>query len=168
MLPTKKRLLKIAILVIVIFSAAYGVLFSLRFALGTEFPVVIVNGVSMIPTYYEGDLLVVQGVPDKNMIEVQEIIVFHNPYSWDILIVHRVVEVRNLNEQLIFRTKGDNNVIQDHWQVREEHIVGRVLQKIPYMGGVVTAIQSPYGIGILYSLIVVVIVFELFYSKKTK
>jgi hypothetical protein len=36
------------------------------------------------------------------------------------------------------------------------------------MGGVVTAIQSPYGIGILYSLIVVVIVFELFYSKKTK
>ncbi len=165
MTPTKRRLLKIAVLVVIIFSAAYGVLFSLRFALGTEYPVVVVNGISMIPTYYEGDLLVVQGVPDKSLIEVSDVIVFHSPYSWDTLIVHRVVEIRTLNDQLTFRTKGDNNNVQDHWQVLEEHVVGRVLQKIPYVGGVVTAIQSPYGVGILYSLIIVVIVLEVFYSK---
>ena len=165
MAPTKRRLLKIAVLVVIIFSAAYGVLFSLRFALGTEYPVVVVNGVSMIPTYYEGDLLVVQGVSEKSLIAVSDVIVFHSPYSWDTLIVHRVVEIRPLNDQLTFRTKGDNNNVQDHWQVLEEHIVGRVLQKIPYVGGVVTAIQSPYGVGILYSLIVVVIVLEVFYSK---
>ena len=129
-----------------------------------QYAMVIVNGVSMNPTYYEGDLLVVQGIPDKSRIEVHDIIVFHDPYNWDKLILHRVVEVRALNDQLIFRTQGDNNDQANPWQVQEEHITGRVLQKIPYVGGIVMAIKTPYGIGILFSLIVVLIVLEVLSS----
>jgi len=162
----KRRLLRIVILVIIIFSSAYGVLFSLRFVLGTEFPVVVVRGESMIPTYYDGDLLIVRGVPDITIIELQDVIVFHSPYSWETLIVHRVVGKRVIHEQLVFSTKGDNNMVKDSWQVKEEHIVGMVTQKIPYMGGVVNAIQSPIGIGTLYSLIIIVVVIELFYDKE--
>lgn len=165
---TKRRLLRIVILVVVIFSSAYGFLFSLRFVLGTEFPVVVVRGESMIPTYYDGDLLIVRGVPNITTIELQDIIVFHSPYTWDTLIVHRVVGKKVINTQLVFNTKGDNNFVKDSWQVTEEHIVGMVMQKIPYIGGVVNAIQSPYGIGTLYSLIIIVVVIELFYDKEEK
>jgi len=158
--PTKQRLLNIAMRVLIIVSVVYSVFFSLRVALGTEYAIVVVNGVSMNPTYYEGDLLVVQGIPDTSCIEVHDVIVFHDPYRWDLLIVHRVVDVRALNDQLIFWTQGDNNDYADPWQVQEEHIAGRVLQKIPYVGSVVTAIRSPYGMGILFSLIVVLIGLE--------
>jgi len=34
-------------------------------------------------------------------IELNDIIAFHSPYSWGTLIVHRVVEIRTLNDQLI-------------------------------------------------------------------
>jgi signal peptidase I len=160
MAPTKRRLLKLASLVLVIVAVAYGVIVSLRVALGTEYPVVVVNGVSMNPTYSEGDLLVVQGIPDTSCIAVHDIIVFHDPSSWDTLIVHRVVDVHAFNDQWIFWTQGDNNDYADPWQIREEHLVGRVLQKIPYVGGVITAIRSPYGMGIIFSSIIVLIVVE--------
>lgn len=157
MASTKRRRLKLAISVLAIISAIYIVFVSMRVALGIEYPVLIVVGVSMNPTYYEGDLLVVQGIPDMSRVEVHDIIVFHNPYRWDTLIVHRVVGIYALNDQLIFQTQGDNNNYADPWQVREEHIVGMVLQKIPYVGSVIKVLQSPYVMGILFSLIVVLI-----------
>jgi signal peptidase len=166
--PTKRRRLKLAMLVLVIVSAAYGLLVGMRVALGTEYPVLVVDGMSMNPTYYAGDLLVVQSIPDTRCIEVHDVIVFHDPYNWDKLILHRVVDVSALNDQLIFRTQGDNNDYADPWQVQEEHIAGRVLQKIPYVGSVVTAIRSPYGMGVLFSLIVVLIGLEVVSSVEGK
>lgn len=159
--------MRILILIGVIYASAHGFLFSLRFALGTEFPAVIVKGNSMVPTYYDGELIIVQGVADKNTIEpLRDIIVFHGPYDWDTLIVHRVVEKRSIDDQLIFFTKGDNNPSRDSWRVQEEHIVGIVLRKIPYMGEVVTAIQSPYGVGTLYGLIIIIVLIDFFYYKE--
>jgi signal peptidase len=150
----------LAMRVLVIVAVVYGVFFSLRVALGTEYAIVVVEGVSMNPTYTEGDLLVVQGIPETRCIEVHDVIVFHDPYDWDTLILHRVVDVYTLNDQMIFRTKGDNNDYADPWLVRDEHVVGTVLQKLPYVGGAVTAIQSPYGMGLLFTMIVVLISLE--------
>lgn len=162
----KTRLLKTLILVIVIFASAYGVLFSLRFALGTEYPVVVVRGKSMVPTFYDGDLLIVKGISEKDTIEPQDIIVFHSPYDWSTLIVHRVLDKKIIDGKLYFTTKGDNNAASDPWKVAEDDVAGVVLQKIPYMGGLVNVIQSRYGVGVLYGLIVIVILVELFYKKE--
>lgn len=154
------------IIIGIVYAAAHGVLFSLRFALATEFPVVVVQGTSMIPTYFEGDLILVKGVADSNDIQLQDVIVFHSPYNWDTLIIHRVVEKIETSEGIILRTKGDNNPVRDPWQLQEEYVVGLVLQQIPYMGSVITAIRSPLGASIVFSLLVLVIVVDFFYSKK--
>lgn len=163
-----KHLLRLVILISIIYAASYGFFLSLRFALGTEYPAVIVKGKSMEPTYYEGDILFLQGVQDKNNIIILDVIVFHNPYNWNDLIVHRVVEIKIINEQLFFITKGDNNLIKDQWHVQEENIVGRVLYKLPYLGAFVTAIQSPYGIATIFGLILFIIIIDVLYGYKNK
>lgn len=161
-----RQLVKIVIIIGIVYAAAHGVLFSLRFALATEFPVVVVQGTSMIPTYFEGDLILVKGVADSNDIQLQDVIVFHSPYNWDTLIIHRVVEKIDTSEGTVLRTKGDNNPVRDPWQLQDEYVVGLVLQQIPYMGGVITAIRSPLGASIVFSLLILVIVVDFFYSKK--
>lgn len=167
-----RQLVRIVFLIGIVYTSAFGVLLSLRFALGTEFPVVIVKGPSMIPTYYDGDLLIVQGVPDKNTLKPQnatyegDILIFHSPFDWDTLIVHRVVEKTSVNGRLVLFTKGDNNPIRDPWRVYEENVVGIVIRKIPYAGGVVNAIQSPYGLGLLFTLMVCVIIIDVLHDKE--
>ena len=160
-----KQSIRLVILVGIIFTSTYGFQFTLRFILGTENPMVVVKGESMVPTYYDGDLLIIRGLPDKTQIEVGDIIVFHNPYALDTLIVHRVVKKTVSEGGLVLITKGDNNHIQDQWRVQEEHVVGGVLQRIPYLGEVLTAIKSPFGLGIILCLIIFVYVVDLIYQN---
>jgi hypothetical protein len=56
--------------------------------------------------------------------------------------------------------------VRDPWQLQEEYVVGLVLQQIPYMGSVITAIRSPLGASLVFSLLILVIVVDFFYSKK--
>jgi len=57
---------------------AFGVNQGLAFALSTDMPIVAVESNSMIPTFYKGDILVLQGVP-ADQIMVGDIIVFSPP-----------------------------------------------------------------------------------------
>jgi len=161
-----RQLFRIILIIAIIYSSAYVVLLSLRFVLGTEYPVVVVKGISMEPTIYAGDILIIKGAADVSVIELQDVIVFHSPYEWNTLIVHRVVEITSSHDQLAFKTKGDNNSLPDPWLVPEENVAGIVLQKIEHIGRVVNVIQSPFGVGTLFSLIIIIIVFELFWQRK--
>ncbi|MFQ5800591.1 MAG: signal peptidase I [Candidatus Hydrothermarchaeales archaeon] len=80
----------------------------LGYALHTEKPIMAVVSNSMIPVFYRGDLIVVKGI-DCQDIEVDDIIVYQNPYR-GIPVVHRVVEiVEDEHGGRSFITKGDNN-----------------------------------------------------------
>jgi signal peptidase len=160
-----QRLLKTIILIGVVYASVFGVLLGMQFALGTEHPLVQVKGNSMVPTYYDGEILILKGVANKSDIKVQDVIVFHNPYSWDVLIVHRVVKILS-DDPLVFQTRGDNVGHDDPWRVQEEHIVGIVMQKIPFIGDIVSIIQTPFGMGILFSLIIIIIIVDFFWDKK--
>lgn len=145
-----KPVVKLFFVILIIYAVAYGAIFSLRIALAVDSPLVVVSGVSMNPTYYDGDLLVIQGVVNKSKILLGDIIVFHNPRDLNMLIVHRVIDRFVKDNQLYFQTKGDNvktNPIPDQFIVSEEDIVGVVLWKlpIPALGSILLFTQSPIG-----------------------
>ena len=124
-------------------------IFSLRFFLGNESPLAVVEGPSMEQTYYEGEILVVKGVDDKHSIKLQDVIVFHEPNDWDMVIVHRVIEIITINSNVEFITKGDNNPSSDYeywgWRVRESDIIGVVIGKLPsFAGSIIMAIESQF------------------------
>lgn len=106
--------------------------------LKTRIPLAVVTSSSMYPTLSIGDIVVVEGVKIEE-IRVGDIIVF-KPHSQGYPIIHRVVKIIKVNGKIIIKTKGDNNLTIDPWNVTEEMILGRVLEvngiplKIPFIG----------------------------------
>ncbi|MBN2101806.1 MAG: signal peptidase I [Candidatus Aenigmarchaeota archaeon] len=110
---------------------AFGVNTGLGFLLGTDMPIVAVESNSMIPTFYKGDILILQGVQSP---KEADIIVF-SVSDRATPIVHRIIE---LNPDETFQTKGDNNYGQLPFEksISKEQIHGKVISIIPYIGWV--------------------------------
>ena len=111
---------------------ALGINQGLAFALSTDMPVVAVESNSMIPTFYKGDMLILQGIPTEQL-EIGDIIVFSPPGRTPI--VHRIIEI---NPDGTFQTKGDANTNQLVFEtsIRPEQIHGKEIMIIPYLGWV--------------------------------
>ncbi len=102
------------------------------FALDTQEPLVDVVSESMYPTLTRGDLLVLKGVEQGDMISGM-VVVYHQP-EMDRLIVHRIFA---MNDDGSFITKGDNEFTNEHpdpWVVQPEWVKGEVLFRVPYLG----------------------------------
>ena len=115
---------------------------------GTIFPINIVTAGSMSPSLMEGDL--VSWIPaDINDVEVGDVIVFKSWLNWpgEKLIIHRVVEVKEVWGEPAFLTKGDANDWTDQAgphvtepYVTEKNFIGKTLSigkqplKIPFIG----------------------------------
>ncbi len=110
---------------------AVGINWGLALALGTDMPVVAVESNSMVPTFSQGDILVLQGAPATSLM-VGDIIVF-SPAPQQTPVVHRIIA---LNPDGTFQTKGDNNNGQLPFEksIQASQIHGRAILIIPYLG----------------------------------
>ena len=94
-----------------------------------------VDGISMLPTLEEGDLVVIQK-PAVGDFHVGDIVVYNPPCSaTGFSVIHRIVNVSNGE----FVTKGDNNAQTDQVahiassDVSYSCIVGKVVFVVPYV-----------------------------------
>ncbi|GAF78966.1 unnamed protein product [marine sediment metagenome] len=132
MSPNIKHLSRILLIVFLAYTLSWGLLFSLQFIVGVEPPLVLVELTSMLPTLKDGDMLLLQGLDNSDMIDIDEIIVFYDPGSIKPQrIVHRIINVQIIDGKVHFITKGDNNPIADHLPVPLRNVVGVVLGKVP-------------------------------------
>jgi len=121
-------ILYIALLV----GLVYGIPRGLSYALKTDFPMASITSGSMWPALKRGDLILIQGVENKEEIEVGDIVIYNNPKGFTI---HRVIK---LNENTIV-TKGDANNVEDT-PVNYDEIIGKPLTvndkplRIPFLG----------------------------------
>jgi len=162
-----KRALKYLLLIMIIYSSFIVFLFGLRFFLGTEFPIVVVEDICMVPVLYPGDLVVLRGVGDGRSIKPQDIIVFYyKPYGEGELFIHRVVKVTNISNILVFITHGDNNPPTSTETVREKDIVGVYMYKVPAIGSAILIIQSPPAKVFTAAVLIILIVVNVFYDEE--
>jgi len=115
----------------VVLGFAIALLFNnviLAYGLNTDTLVVAVFSNSMTPTFFKGDMIVVQGVED---IAIGDVIIFDAPGK-NYPIIHRVYEITG---DLIL-TKGDNNNNVDPWKITIEQVHGKAVFKIPVLGWV--------------------------------
>jgi signal peptidase I len=110
---------------------ALGINQGLALALSTDMPIVAVESNSMVPAFYKGDMLVLQGVSQEQLY-MDDIIVFDQP-SGGTPIVHRIVAI---NTDGTFQTKGDANSGQLHYEksIYYSQVHGRVVMVMPYLG----------------------------------
>ena len=110
---------------------AFGINQGLALALSTDLPIVAVESNSMVPTFSQGDILILNG---ETSYKVGDIIVF-SPSPDSIPVVHRVVSI---NPDGSYQTKGDANNSQLPFEknIQSGQIHGKVVLIVPYLGWV--------------------------------
>lgn len=114
-------------------------------------PFFVVSG-SMADTINTGDLIIVKEV-NENEIKKGDIIAFK--YE-DYVVTHRVVNVINDDNGLYFKTKGDNNNLEDDFNVKPDSLEGIMVKRIPKIGSVLMFMATPSGTIIIILLAVII------------
>lgn len=123
----KKSKLEIPITVLaVVIMLSVVMLISNQFRLGT----LVIATESMTGELNKGDAAIYERYDDQT-VEEGQVIVFENN---DMVIIHRVVKIENINGQTRYFTKGDANEEIDAGFIYDSNIIGLVNHKIPYIG----------------------------------
>lgn len=162
-----KRLLKAAAYVGILVVGMAVVWFGFRVALGTQTPFFVVSSRSMLPTLQIGDIIVVQDGGTFPSLRVNDIIVFERPGTREIVVVHRVYRITQVNGEQRIETKGDNNPSPDAWVVREADFIGKVVFAVPQLGYLTTWLTPPLNYVIIAAILAVIFLTEL-YSKEER
>lgn len=104
-------------------------------------PFIVLSG-SMESEIFPGDLAIVKDIETEEL-KVNDVIAFR---SEDIVVTHRIVEIKNENGAIKYKTKGDNNNSQDVGDVLPEQVEGLYKFKISKMGNLAMFMQTPTGI----------------------
>ena len=106
--------------------AAVTMLISCQFRFG----VLVIGSPSMTGAINEGDVVVFEQYRDQ-YIKTGDVIIFEKNNQ---RVVHRVVEIVNINNEIRYYTKGDANTDIDSGYITQSNIVGVTLFKIKYVG----------------------------------
>ena len=117
---------------------AFGINVVLGQALATDMPVVAVESNSMVPTFSQGDILIIQGAKNPQdyagLLRVGDIIVY-SVDGRDVPIVHRITTI---NPDGSYQTQGDACTGQHPFEksIQADHVHGKVVTIVPYLGWV--------------------------------
>ena len=120
----KSSIISISLVVLMIL---FVMLISCKFLYG----ILVVGSGSMTGAINKGDAIIFKQYRDFSELVVGDVVVFQKD---DIKIVHRLVDVKNVNGQYRFYTKGDNNKEVDEGYLVDDDIVGVAKLRIRYIG----------------------------------
>ena len=112
-------------------------------------PFIVLSG-SMETQIMTGDIAVVKEI-DTNNLKENDIIAFKD--NEDIIITHRIVEIiREDDGKVKYKTKGDNNNIEDDGYVYPEQVEGIYKFRVGKLGNLSLFIQTPVGMVVCISI----------------
>lgn len=127
-------------------------------------PFIVLSG-SMESEISVGDIVVVKEV-DTSKLKKGDIIAFKQN---EVVITHRIDEIKNEDGITKYITKGDNNNTQDKGYVLPEQIEGVFQYKVSRLGNLAMFIQIPTGMVVTLSIpILLLILIQFSESRKNK
>ncbi len=109
---------------------------------------------SMEPHLNPGDIVVIK---KDNGIQVNDVITYKNPEN--IYVTHRVVDVVEKNNEILFQTRGDANNIVDQDFVSSDQLLGSYVFSIPKIGYIINIAKNPIGIFLLSMILIILLIF---------
>ena len=100
-------------------------LISCKFTYG----ILVIGSESMTGSIDKGDLIVFRN--KKEPLNVGDVIVFQKE---EIRVVHRIIDIKNVNDEFRYYTKGDANPTPDDNYITDDYLAGKVLFRIRYVG----------------------------------
>ena len=108
---------------------------------------VVVSG-SMEPVFYRGDIVVIEKADflglhefDRKSVEKGDIVVYDAKW-FNQPVIHRIIDIKEINGTTMYEIKGDNNNRSDPYYVTSDQIESRVLNwgdkpiVIPWIGNI--------------------------------
>lgn len=130
-------------------------------------PYVVLSG-SMEPAYKTGSIIYVKDASE----ELQKGDVITYQLNDNTVATHRIVEVIEESGEIAYRTKGDANDIVDGTPVKAEQVLGTPIFTIPYLGYLVTYLQTTSGryatIAVGAGLVLMVFLPDMIFGKDNK
>lgn len=118
-------------------------------------PMTILTG-SMRPVLEPGDMIVARNV-NPETIKKGDVLTYI--VSKDTLITHRVIEIVKRDENILFRTKGDANNVEDDILISSDKILGTMVFRIPYFGYIASFARTPMGLVLFIIIPVILLMF---------
>jgi len=167
-----KEILRYAATFIALIAIFYGGTMVLRNTLGTSNPMMVVISQSMVPTLGVGDFIFIEAIDNFDNVAIGappegDILVFTSPLSSDEYIVHRAIAGYKTDTGWIYQTKGDHNAFQDGFQVSENLVMGRVINRLPVVGYFSLFIKTMKGFGMVLALMGISFFYDNILPKKT-
>ena len=124
--------------------------------------VMTVQSNSMYDTLKSGDLILDVPVKDPAELRTGDIITFWTLINGEYALnTHRIVNIYDGGDHLLFETKGDNNQMADPMTVHASEIVGQYKFRIPGLGKLVDYLQTAQGFFIV--VVIPVLLFFIFH-----
>lgn len=117
------------ILIYIIFLT-FMVLTTMLISCKFKYGMIVIGSGSMTGTLNKGDAVIYKRFENQTLSKGQ-IIIFTKD---DIKIIHRIIDIKVVNSQMRYYTKGDNNVAPDDFYVTDEDVVGIVEKRIMFIG----------------------------------
>lgn len=103
---------------------------------------------SMEPTFKTGSIIAIKPINNPTTLKKSDVITFMKQDQS--IVTHRIIDVVNQGNQILFKTKGDNNKESDFDPVISQNVIGKYTGfTIPYLGYIVDYAKSNKGIAIL-------------------
>lgn len=122
---------------------------------------------SMEPTYKVGSVIYVKDV-EPNDLKIGDPITFK--LTDNTIATHRIIEIKEENNQKKFYTQGDANKLPDENPVLGNEIIGKPIFTIPFLGYIAHFMQTTSGmyitIGVSISLIIIVVIIDMITEEK--
>lgn len=122
-----KRKNIISKVVLGVMTLALAMLISCQFQYG----ILVIGSGSMTGAINKGDAIFFEQYDSNDEIEIGEVIIFDRE---GLQIVHRVVDIKNINGETRYTTKGDANQENDDGYITDEDITGICKFRIAYIG----------------------------------
>ena len=114
-------------------------------SVGGYFPMIVLTD-SMDPEIQSGDLIFCHTV-EAEAVQVGDIISFYDPMgNGSTVVTHRVMEIKDEDNELSFITKGDNNNTEDQMPVQAEDVIGLYKSRIAGAGNIAMFMQTTPGL----------------------
>jgi len=126
------------------------------FPITGNYKFLVVNSGSMEPNIKTGAFVMVKPVENY---EIGDVITFKKNRVEE-PITHRIYDIRVVEGEPYFITKGDANNAPDPREIRKKDIVGKVLIDIPYLGYAVDFVQKPVGFVLVIIVPALIIVID--------
>ncbi len=153
-----RRVLRIIYYVVIAFIAAVALLLivSILPITGNIKVMTVISG-SMEPKIHTGSVVIVKPAADY---KIGEVITF-GPYTkTKAPTTHRIYEIKIIEGQPIYITKGDANNAPDEREIQKKDIVGKVLFSVPYVGYAVDFAKKPVGFALIIIIPAAIIIID--------